>query len=76
MNQADLFLLFEKKNHLLQFFEKKKKKKKKKHFRHFVFFLKIEYGFIFRIHFRFNLCIQNCSFHFFLFAQAGLVFVA
>ena len=60
MKQDDLFLLFE--------------KKKKRCFRHFAFFLKIEYGFISRIHFRFNLSKMLISF--FLFAQAGLVFVA
>ena len=38
------------------------------------FFLKIKYGFMFRIHFRFNLCIQSCWFHFFWFAQVGLIF--
>ena len=49
---------------------------KKFFFRQFVFFLKIEYGFIFRIHFSFNLCIWSCWFQMFGFPQAGLVFVA
>ena len=50
-----MFFYFLKKVHLVQFFEKKTKEN-----RLFVFFLKIEYGFSFRIHFRFNLHIQSC----------------
>ena len=53
MKQVDLFILFEK-NSPGSIFGKKK---------NFLvilcFFLKIEYGFIFRIHFRFNLYMKS-----------------
>ena len=52
VKKTDLFLLFIK-IHLFSCL------KKKLFFRHFVFFLKVEYGFIFRIYFRFNLFIRS-----------------
>ena len=50
------------------------KKNKINIFRHFVFFLKIEYGFSLRIHFSFSFFIKSFWFQNFGFAQVGLVF--